>query len=703
MRIYLSDLVVPNFWNFRINNSRNALRGVRREWPPGADDGRPKAGEKMELCLSVRELATLKNCTPQSVQKQALNGKLPCRLVKNEKNRPQYEFPLAELEPALQAKYYREKGIEPPTELRPSEKRPALREGKPLDSYTARQQEDIGFWLTLIPEWEAYRSLQGNKGEADRLFVEETSRKYPDRQISTDILYRKRRAILANDYDGLIDRRGRGRKGITEIPKEIKDLFLYFYLDSKALSVAKCREAVELTLRERESPLLEQLPSYDTMYRWAQGFSRPIATLARCGEKAFSDKYGVFVDRFYDDLQSNDIWIADGHTIDVITKSEDGLEQHHRLTLSAFLDARSGVYTGWVITDNPSADSTLAALRKGILRCGKPKYVYMDNGREYLNGDVGGLGHRAKKSTQNIKLPTPVLARLGIQMTNALPRNAQAKIIEREFRNFTFLSQLFDTYCGSNVVVKPEKLKHMLKEGKTPADSDLIRTVNTMIDGYFNQLPYGGKVQADRGKTRYQVYKDHLPKEIRTETPENLRLLMMQSTRLQTVGKNGVYLTIGGERLYYYTDELIFNYAGKKVFLRYDPEDLTQAHLYDTEEKFLMAVPLRNEMMASYNADKEEVKHAMRVKRTFKRKAKTELEKARIAAVETYGEIDMLDTFMRAASKNLDGMFPLTEQGNIRRLPTPQEREHRAAVGDDTGVIVDINRMIRNQERKNQL
>lgn len=122
------------------------------------------------------------------------------------------------------------------------------------------------------------------------------------------------------------------------------------------------------------------------------------------------------------------------------------------------------------------------------------RYLYVDNGREYLTADIGGLGHRTKARRVEIKLPTPILQRLGITMVNALPRNGRAKIIEREFRNFTFLSQLFDTYCGSNVVTKPDKLKQILRAGRIPTDGQLYQVVEDMIEGYFNLLPYNGKI-----------------------------------------------------------------------------------------------------------------------------------------------------------------------------------------------------------------
>ena len=113
-------------------------------------------------------------------------------------------------------------------------------------------------------------------------------------------------------------------------------------------------------------------------------------------------------------------------------------------------------------------------------------------------------------------------------MTNALPRNGQAKIIEREFRNFTFLSRLFESYCGNNPANRPERLKHHLKAGHIPMDGELAQVVDDMIEGYFNVQTYNGKVKADCGKTKMQVYQDHLHS-VRKANEEDLTLMLMRS------------------------------------------------------------------------------------------------------------------------------------------------------------------------------
>lgn len=138
------------------------------------------------------------------------------------------------------------------------------------------------------------------------------------------------------------------------------------------------------------------MPSYTTFYRRAQAdIPEPLKVLGREGEKAFRDRCAPYIRRVYDDMRSNEWWIADNHTFDIITEGENG--QRHRLYLTAFFDARSGIFTGCYVTNAPSSQSTLIALRRGILKYGIPENIYVDNGREFLTYDVGGLGHRKKK------------------------------------------------------------------------------------------------------------------------------------------------------------------------------------------------------------------------------------------------------------------------------------------------------------------
>lgn len=95
--------------------------------------------------------------------------------------------------------------------------------------------------------------------------------------------------------------------------------------------------------------------------------------------------------------------------------------------------------------------------------------------------------------------------------------------------------------------------------------------------------------------------------------------MLMRSTRLQKVGKNGVYVQISGEKIYYSSDELVLQYAEKRVFVRYDPEKMGEVRVYDENETYLLTVPLSRDMMLPYGASKEEIGAAMSQQRRRKK------------------------------------------------------------------------------------
>ena len=500
----------------------------------------------MAVTLSSREVATLASKDERTIRRWAKSGKLPAEMVLNKFNSPEYFFGLNDLTPDLQEKYYNQLRASLPEASVPEGAKPKA--AKPLDTYSIDEQEEIAFWLRLVKRWQDYRNKPGaNKTEVDARFVQWCKLEYPERAISVDTLYRRWNAMRANDLDGLIDKRGKWKKGKSSIPDPMWQAFLYFFLDERQHPLKKCYEYTKLEMQTSFPELVGDMPSYTTFYRRAQAdIPEPLKVLGREGEKAFRDRCAPYIRRVYDDMRSNEWWIADNHTFDIITEGENG--QRHRLYLTAFFDARSGIFTGCFVTNAPSSQSTLIALRRGILKYGIPENIYVDNGREFLTYDVGGLGHRKKKPKDGQERfePPPVFERLGIHMTNAIVRNAKAKIIERRFRDVKdHLSRLFDTFTGGNVLEKPESLKFILKDGRIPLDATLVETVEELLDWYFNQQPYGGAVARDHGKPRQQVYNENLHTK-RVASAEDLNLMLMRSSRAQKVTRRGVHLDIAG-------------------------------------------------------------------------------------------------------------------------------------------------------------
>ncbi len=646
----------------------------------------------METLLKATELAQLMGCSNRYIKMLAKDGRLPSRKAVNDKNRPILLFPLSELSPDLQRKYLAQHKVE----VSPAE--PTHSEQQTLDSFSADEREEIQFWLDTLSEWQQYREnyTKGSKAQADEQYVCLCAKAHPEKLFSTDILYRKQRALRNKNLSGLLDKRGKSRKGKSSIPEVIWQAFLSFYLDEAQHPIKKCWEYTKMWAQQEQPELVADIPCYTTFSRHVKSdVLEAVKTLGREGEKAFSDRCAPYIRRTYEDMQSNDWWIADNHTFDIISQDENG--KNHRLYLTAFFDARGGIFTGCYVTLNPSSQATLIALRKGIIKYGIPKNIYVDNGREFLTFDIGGLGHRQKKNKGGKQYnPPPVFTRLGIKMTNAIVRNAKAKIIERRFRDVKdHLSRLFETYTGGNVVERPERLKKVLKKGGIATDAELTAIVEELLEHYFNEAPYGGAVAADRGKPRMQVYQENLL-EKRTTSAEELALMLMRSARPQKITNRGVHLDIGGGRIDYWNNELLA-LQDQTVYFRYDPENLAEVRVYDLEDRYIMSVPADNEAILSYNASKEEVKAAMNKTRRFAKITKEVLQSSVLPGINSRTALELV---LSEAERNKQARAenPLPEP-KIIALQRPNEEPLLKAIGDD--YTPDLSRMTRNAKLRN--
>lgn len=342
----------------------------------------------MGAMISTAELATIKGCTKQYVRRLAQTGKLPfTEKADAANNRKEYLFDIDQMDEKIRERYYNSKRkeleIAPPKTV---EKQRSKAVAKPFEEYTESERQQAADWIKILKIWEMYRNKSNRKkADTDLLFVAKMQLEHPEIDISTDILYRKYAAFKNGDIEGLIDKRGGWNKGHTDIPKHILDAFLYFYLDERRLPVSRCYQLMIEWVTEFYPQDLDKIPSERSFRRQADKLPQAVIALMRYGEKAFTDKYIPYIDRLYDDLQANDVWIADNHTFDFITYCENNAQKTHRMYLTAFLDAKSGVLVGWNLTEQPDSHSTLLALRHAIKRFGVPKSVYFDNGSEFFD------------------------------------------------------------------------------------------------------------------------------------------------------------------------------------------------------------------------------------------------------------------------------------------------------------------------------
>ena len=53
-------------------------------------------------------------------------------------------------------------------------------------------------------------------------------------------------------------------------------------------------------------------------------------------------------------------------------------------------------------------------------------------------------------------------------------------------------------------------------------------------------------------------------------------------------------MDIGGGRIDFWNDDFVHLMLGKKVYFRYDPENLSEVRIYDLEDRYIMSVPADN-------------------------------------------------------------------------------------------------------------
>lgn len=555
--------------------------------------------------LTTVQVAELKGCSERHARRLCQNGKLECDTTTNALNkRKEYRVPLPALSEKEQRKWANQQskklGLEPLK--KPSKKAENLDPRQiTLADLSRDQRDEVAIWSKIVQEWQETRERnlkRYSKSEIDEMFVAAQRLKYPDLAISIDILYRKYKAYKENDLDGLIDHRGGHNKGKTSIPPHIWDYFKWIYLTENRNTVSGCYKTTIEWTKEFYPEDMADIPSERTFRRQVERLPFYITEFMRNGDKAANDNVVPYIIRLYDDLHVNDVWVADNHTLDFITLGENG--RQHRLYVTAYLDAKTGLLTGWNITDNPCMDSTVLALRHGILRCGRPKLIYVDNGSEFLTHDFGGKGHR--KSWNEGDQPPTILDGLGIRMVNALPKNADAKAIERMFSTLkNQFSRQVVTFCGGTVVERKESLKYLLKKGILPTDQQIRAAFDIYINSVYNLAPYGGKERRFKGMTRQDAWNEGIKDtEFVSVSEKSLDLFLKRVSRPQKIKENGVFITICGEQLWYYSDET-YKHIGEQVYVRYDPADPRTVRLYEmATDKYLWTWELADSLMMSY-------------------------------------------------------------------------------------------------------
>lgn len=296
-------------------------------------------------------------------------------------------------------------------------------------------------------------------------------------------------------------------------------------------------------------------------------------------------------------LQVMEVVMGDGHTFDcwVSVTRDNGKVDAVKPKLLAWIDLRSRCIVSHAICEVPDKyimSKTIVNMiypkqDEEIPFEGVPKYLYIDNGKEYTSEYL--LGRNRKERCDTSSEVKGFCRGVGIiDDIRAIPYHSWSKsYIERNFggvcSRFTkTLESYVGTLTGSKTSAKIKKdIPKMLKEGKLLTIEEFAEKFNTWLNEIYHKGIHSGlkrqkeqtPIPLDVFKNAERYYKPAPPHEyIETLLPE-LRGVRVYNTGIERFGVTYVAPELGG-------------FIGdQKVNVRYNPDDITKIHVYTLDGK----------------------------------------------------------------------------------------------------------------------
>ena len=316
--------------------------------------------------------------------------------------------------------------------------------------------------------------------------------------------------------------------------------------------------------------------------RFKDEVPQSVITMARKGKDAAKGLYPA-QRRDRSGLHAMEAVNMDGHRFDVFILMP-GKTTPQRVHLIALQDLYSDKFVAWRLSVSENKDVVRLVIGDMVERHGIPDKIVLDNGRAFASKWItGGKANRYRFKVDPNE-PEGLLISLGIDVVWATPYAGQSKPIERAFRDLCedIAKHPFcaGAYTGNRPEAKPENYGSRAIPFK-----DFANHVERMIAEH-NARP-GRTAKNANGRSFDEIFSESLKQPttlVRWPTKEQRSLWLMASDRI-TARRGSGEIHIFGNR--YWSQELN-QYAGKKVTVRYDPDNLTKPmHVYDLENRLI--------------------------------------------------------------------------------------------------------------------
>lgn len=408
----------------------------------------------------------------------------------------------------------------------------------------------------------------------------------------------------------------------------------------------------------------DKIPSYQTINRYItylmedEGL-RNAYYLASRGSREYKNKVMVKGSRDTKGLQVMQIVMGDEHTFDcwVSYKQPNGKVIAIKPKLVAWVDMRSRAIMGDVLCRDANSDILKQSLLKMMYSepGGIPQYIYIDNGKDYTAKTMTGRDRNDRSGMNFDDESQGFYKSIGIiDDHRALPYEPWSKgQIERFFRTvcnkFTrWFTSYTGTLTGSRTDAKINKgIKKMLERGELLTMEEFYeRWHSWLTDVYMKQEHSGLKKMKEVHKNPYDCFmnEDRYHKAAPPKSYMTMLMLKSESVLVRNVG-----ITKWG---YEYRSDELCAYVGKKVDVKYDPEDLAILYIFDKKGRRLCEAYSQELLQIAPKVSQKALEDHLKMQRRQLKKDREKLEDARrpfeemneqyIGWNETIGGIDLM-------------------------------------------------------------
>ncbi|TAN50860.1 MAG: hypothetical protein EPN21_07880 [Methylococcaceae bacterium] len=319
----------------------------------------------------------------------------------------------------------------------------------------------------------------------------------------------------------------------------------------------------------------DDLPSETQARRWLKKLPVTVLEHGRATGAAWA-ALRPCVRRDWSGLNSNDVWVGDGHTFKAKVQHPDhGRPFAPEVTL--VIDAASRYVVGWTVSLAENCIAVAEALGHGMSRCGKPLIYYSDN----------GAGQTAKVLDAAV---TGILARLGVAHETGIPGNPQGRgLIERVWQTLTIpLARTFPT-CQTKTMDKEtlnkatRAINSAKARGEVPAFVPSWKQFIEALDAAIADYNANHQHRSLGGATPASVYAAKLDPltSVPLSADEVRELFRPEVERSTARGEVKLFNNT------YYLRDLADLKAGTKVRVSYDIHDPSQVWIKDMDGRLI--------------------------------------------------------------------------------------------------------------------